>query len=131
MTDERIYVEPADLARPPEPYSHVIRIGKTVYVAGQVAFDEDGNVVGRGDPRRQAEQCWRNIEACVRAAGGSLTDVVKIQVFLADIRHAPDEIKVRERLFAPGRYPVATMVQAANLGRDDLLMEIDVTAVLP
>ncbi len=128
---ERVYLEPDGLAPPPEPYSHVIRVGKTVYIAGQVAFDESGNVVGCGDPQAQAEQCWRNIEACVRAAGGSLADVIKVVVFLADIRHAPYEVKVRERLFAAGRFPVATMVQAANLGRDDLLMEIDVTAELP
>lgn len=128
---EREYIVPPDVAPPPEPYSHVVRVGKTVYIAGQVAFDSEGRVVGRGDPKRQAEQCWTNIEACVRAAGGEITDVVKVVCFLADIRHAPYEVEVRQKLFPEGRYPVATMVQAANLGLDDLLMEIDVTAVLP
>jgi enamine deaminase RidA (YjgF/YER057c/UK114 family) len=128
---DREYLTPSGVAAPPEPYSHVIRAGKTVYIAGQVAFDAEGRTVGPGDPKRQAEQCWKNIEACVRAAGGTLGDVVKVVCYLADIRHAEYEIEVRRGLFQDGRWPVYTMVQAANLGRDDLLMEIDVTAELP
>jgi enamine deaminase RidA (YjgF/YER057c/UK114 family) len=103
---ERIYLEPAGLAPPPEPYAHAIRCGDTVYIAGQVAFDED-------------------------AAGGAVADVVKITVFLKDIRDAPAELAARERLFEPGRFPICTMVQVANLGLPDLLMEVDAVAVLP
>jgi enamine deaminase RidA (YjgF/YER057c/UK114 family) len=127
---ERRYLEPAGLAAPPEPYSHAIRCGDTLYIAGQVAFDEQNQVVGVGDPRRQAEQVWRNIGFAVEAAGGTLADVVKITIFLKDVRHAPAEISVRERLFEPGRFPVCTLVQVANLGLPDLLMEVDAVAVL-
>jgi len=115
---------------PPEPYSHAIRCGDTLYIAGQVAFDEQNQVVGAGDPERQAEQVWRNIGLAVEAAGGTLADVVKITIFLKDVRHAPAEISVRERLFEPGRFPVCTLVQVANLGLPDLLMEVDAVAVL-
>jgi enamine deaminase RidA (YjgF/YER057c/UK114 family) len=128
---DRAYLQPAGVAPPPEPYSHAVRAGKMVFVAGQVAFDEKGDLVGPGDPRRQAQQCWNNVEACLRAAGGDLTHVVKVVCFVADIRHVPHEIEVRRRLFSEGRWPVYTMVQVANLGREDLLFEIDVTAVLP
>jgi enamine deaminase RidA (YjgF/YER057c/UK114 family) len=128
---ERTYLEPAGIAPPPEPYSHAIRCGDTLYIAGQVAFDEDNNTVGIGDPRRQAEQVWRNIRLAVESAGGTLADVVKITVFLKDVRHAPAEISVREKLFEPGRYPICTLVQVANLGLPDLLMEVDAVAVLP
>jgi enamine deaminase RidA (YjgF/YER057c/UK114 family) len=128
---DREYLQPAGVAPAPEPYSHVIKVGKTVYVAGQVAFDAANTVVGRGDPLRQAEQCWRNIESCVRAAGGTLADVVKVVCFVKDIRHVPYEIEVRRRLFKDGQWPAYTMVQVANLGQEDLLYEIDVTAVLP
>jgi enamine deaminase RidA (YjgF/YER057c/UK114 family) len=127
---DRGYPQPAGVAPPPEPYSHVIRAGNTVFVAGQVAFDQNGDLVGPGDPRRQAEQCWNNIEACLRSAGGDLSSVVKVVCFVADIRHVPHEIEVRRGLFPDGRWPVYTMVQVANLGREDLLFEIDVTAVL-
>jgi enamine deaminase RidA (YjgF/YER057c/UK114 family) len=127
---ERTYLEPHGLAAPPEPYSHAIRCGDTLYIAGQVAFDEQNQVVGVGDPRRQAEQVWRNIGLAVEAAGGKLADVVKITIFLKDVRHATAEISVRERLFEPGRFPVCTLVQVANLGLPDLLMEVDAVAVL-
>jgi enamine deaminase RidA (YjgF/YER057c/UK114 family) len=128
---DREHLSPEGVASPPEPYTHVIRAGKLVFVAGQVAFDEAGELVGPGDPGRQAAQCWKNIEACLRAAGADLRDVVKVVCFVADIRHVPHEIEVRRRLFAGGRLPTYTMVQVANLGREDLLFEIDVTAVLP
>ena len=127
---ERIYLEPAGLAPPPEPYAHAIRCGDTLYIAGQVAFDGENRIVGVGDARRQAEQVWRNIGLAAEAAGGTVADVVKITVFLKDIRDAPAEIAARERLFEPGRLPICTMVQVANLGLPDLLMEVDAVAVL-
>jgi enamine deaminase RidA (YjgF/YER057c/UK114 family) len=127
---ERTYFEPSGLAAPPEPYSHAIRCGDTLYIAGQVAFDERNQIVGVGDPRRQAEQVWRNLGLAVEAAGGTLADVVKITIFLKDVRHAGAEISVREGLFEPGRFPVCTLVQAANLGLPELLMEVDAVAVL-
>jgi enamine deaminase RidA (YjgF/YER057c/UK114 family) len=127
---ERTYLEPNGLAAPPEPYSHAIRCGDTLFIAGQVAFDGQNRVVGVGDPRRQAEQVWRNIGLAVEDAGGTLADVVKITIFLKDVRHAPAEISVREQLFEPGRFPVCTLVQVANLGLPDLLMEVDAVAVL-
>ena len=105
---ERTYLEPPGIAPPPEPYSHAIRCGDTLYVAGQVAFDENNDTVGIGDPRRQAEQVWHNIRLAVESAGGTLADVVKITVFLKDVRHAPAEISVRDpevtgRTSAPSR----------------------------
>jgi enamine deaminase RidA (YjgF/YER057c/UK114 family) len=127
---ERTHLEPDGLAAPPEPYSHAIRCGDTLYIAGQVAFDGQNRVVGIGDPRAQAEQVWRNIRLAVEGAGGTLADVVKITIFLKDVRHAPAEISVREQLFEPGRFPVCTLVQVANLGLPDLLMEVDAVAVL-
>ena len=127
---QRTYLNPDGLAAQPEPYSHAIRSGDTLYIAGQVAFDEQNRVVGIGDPRRQAEQVWRNIRLAVEASGGTLADIIKITVFLRDIRHAAAEISVRESLFTPGRFPICTLVQVANLGLPDLLMEVDAVAVL-
>ena len=127
---QRTYLEPKGLAAPPEPYSHAIRCGDTLYIAGQVALDEQNQIVGIGDPRSQAEQVWRNIGLAVGAAGGTLADIVKITVFLKDVRHAAAEISARERLFERGRFPICTLVQVANLGLPELLMEIDAVAVL-
>ncbi len=127
---ERTYLTPVGIAPPPEPYSHAIRCGDMLYIAGQVAFDEENNIVGMGDPRAQAERIWHNIRLACEAAGGTVADVVKITIFLKDIRHASAEIDVRKRLFEPGCYPICTLVQVANLGRDDLLMEVDAIAAL-
>jgi enamine deaminase RidA (YjgF/YER057c/UK114 family) len=127
---ERDYPEPLELAPPPEPYSHVVRCGDTVYIAGQVAFDQENRIVGVGDPHRQAEQTWANIERAARAAGSSLADVVKITVFVKDIRDAKAEVEVRQGLFEQGRFPVCTQVQVANLGLPELLMEVDAVAVI-
>jgi len=79
---EAAYLEPVGIAPPPDPYTHAIRAGDTLYVAGQVALDEQNRVVGIGDPKRQAEQVWNNLRLAVEAAGGRVTDIVKITVFL-------------------------------------------------
>jgi enamine deaminase RidA (YjgF/YER057c/UK114 family) len=119
-----------NLAPPPEPYAHAVQAGALLFIAGQVAFDEHNAVVGLGDPHAQATQVWQNIRTVVEAAGGIVEDIVKITVFLADIRHAAAEVDVRRSMFPPGRYPSCTQVQVANLGLPELLMEVDAIAVI-
>jgi enamine deaminase RidA (YjgF/YER057c/UK114 family) len=104
-----------NLAPPPEPYAHAVQAGALLFIAGQVA---------------QATQVWQNIRTVVEAAGGIVEDIVKITVFLADIRHAAAEVDVRRSMFPPGRYPSCTQVQVANLGLPELLMEVDAIAVI-
>jgi enamine deaminase RidA (YjgF/YER057c/UK114 family) len=128
---ERQYLEPAGLGEPTDPFTHVIVAGDTVYVAGQISLDEANEIVGIGDPAAQAEQTWHNIGMAVRAAGCEVADIIKMTIFLKDIRHASAETAVRRRLFPPDRLPVCTQVQVANLGFPELLMEIDVIAVRP
>lgn len=124
-------LHPDAIFLPNEPYAPAIQAGNLLFVAGQVAFDQHGEIVGRGDVRRQAEQTWSNIRHIVEAAGGSMDCIVRILVLLEDIRDAPAEQDVRRRFFPSGRYPTCTLMQAANLGLDGLLMEIEATAVLP
>lgn len=128
---QRQYIEPDGIAPAPEPYAHAVRCGDAVFIAGQVAFDEDNRVVGAGDAAAQAERVWHNLRLAVEGAGGNVRDIVKITVFLKDIRDAPAEIAARERHFDPGAFPICTMIQAASLGLPELLMEIDAIAVLP
>ena len=127
---EAAYLEPVGIAPPPDPYTHAIRAGDTLYVAGQVALDEQNRVVGIGDPKRQAEQVWNNLRLAVEAAGGHVTDIVKITVFLKDVRHGDAEIEVRKQIFEEGRFPICTQVQVANLALPELLMEVDAIAIL-
>ncbi len=127
---EREYFVGAGVGEPPEPYCQVVRAGSLVFIAGQVALDENWQVVGLGDPVAQAEQVWKNLDRAATAAGGSAANIVKITVFLADIRHAAAEMDVRARYFEQGRWPVCTQVQAANLGLPELLMEVDAIAIV-
>jgi enamine deaminase RidA (YjgF/YER057c/UK114 family) len=124
----REYLEPAGLGPPTDPFTHVIVVDRTVYVAGQIALDARNEIVGVGDPGLQAEQCWTNIGLALAAADCTLADIVKLTVFLKDIRHGPAETAVRRRHFGDNRMPVCTLVQVANLGFPELLMEIDVVA---
>lgn len=124
------YLNPDSLAPPAAPFTYVVKCGSVVYLSGHVAFDENNKVVGPGDPRRQAEQCWDNIELAVEGAGGTLANVVKIQVFLKDIRFAEAEQTVRVERFQGMRLPACTLVEVSNLGMPELLMEIDTVAVL-
>ena len=71
--------------RPSSP--HVVTVngtGKTVYTAGQLARDKDGNFVGKGDMRAQMEQTFQNLEGCLKAAGATWADVVKTNTFVTD-----------------------------------------------
>lgn len=116
------------LCPPPEPYSYAIRAGDTLYLAGQVSMNADGNVVGE-TVSAQARQVWKNISSVLAAAGSSIADVVKVTYYMQDIREIADEIQVRKEVFAGRPYPAVTAIQVAALGLQGLKMEVDVIAV--
>ena len=124
-------IEPAKGIHPlPWPYSHGIRVGDTLYVAGQVALDENLRLVGPGDAEEQARQTWRNIKTVVEAAGGKVTDVVRVTTYVADLADVDAIHEVRREFFPDGDYPVATVVQAAKLGLPGLLLETEAFAII-
>ncbi|MCY3540147.1 MAG: RidA family protein [bacterium] len=122
-------VDVEKLSPPPEPYSHAIRAGNTLYLAGQVAFDRDGQIVG-DTVEEQARQVWQNITDILEAAGSSVADVVKVTYIMQDIREISEEFPVREEVFAGRPPPAVTAMQAAALGLPGLKMEVDVIAVM-
>lgn len=123
-------INPYGMCEPPEPYSYAVRAGDTVYLAGQVAFDASGEIVGE-TTGEQAEQIWGNIAEVLEACGGSVANIVKITYFCQDIRELPEEMEVRRRVFDGGPYPAVTACQAAALGLPGLKLEVDVIAVIP
>ena len=130
-------VDKKDVIIPPElhslekwPYSHGVKVGNTLYLAGQVALDQDLQLVGEGDAEAQARQIWRNIQTVVEAAGGKVTDVVRVTLFVLDFKDMPAFHKVRREVFPDGRYPAATGVQVVKLGLPGLLLETEATAVI-
>ena len=98
---------PAPLSKP-TGYTHVVEVtgpAKTVYVAGQIAFDKDGKVVGVGDMKAQAEQVFKNLQAALDAAGAKFSDVVKMNTYVTDMAKAPAVREVRARYFGSRRRP--------------------------
>ena len=116
----------------PEPLSHytdAVVAGRTLYVSGLVAFDEHGQVVGKGDVVEQTRQIFRHLGSILEAAGGSPSDVTKVTVFMRDVTQRPEINPVRQEFFGSHR-PASTLVEVSRLVNDDLLLEIEAIAVL-
>jgi reactive intermediate/imine deaminase len=117
----------------PTGYSHVVEVSgaaKTVYIAGQIAFDKEGKLVGAGDMAAQAEQVFKNLQAALESAGAKFSDVVKMNTYITDMAKAPAVREVRARYFGQST-PASTLVQVVALARPELLLEIEVIAVVP
>jgi enamine deaminase RidA (YjgF/YER057c/UK114 family) len=123
------YICPEALSRP-RGYSQVVKVGNTVYIAGQISIGTDGNVVGKGDPESQVRQIWRNIEAAVKAAGGTLQNVVKTTTYVTNIQYAAAVRKVRDELFQSSNPPTSTLLVVAGLASPDYMVEIESIAVV-
>jgi enamine deaminase RidA (YjgF/YER057c/UK114 family) len=109
----------------------VVPAGKIVFVAGQVALDKSGNVVGHGDFRAQIHQVFENLEAAVRAAGGSFKDVIKLNSYFLDLSHGPEFRETRDKYIDLRNPPVSTAIQVARLFRPEFLVEVEAIAVVP
>jgi 2-iminobutanoate/2-iminopropanoate deaminase len=117
----------------PEPishFTHVVRAGRFVFVSGCVASDGEGRTVGGSDVIAQARQVHENIKRCLAAAGATFADVCKVTVFLKNVADREKVNTVRKEYFGAHR-PASTLIEISRLVRDDLLLEIECTAVLP
>jgi 2-iminobutanoate/2-iminopropanoate deaminase len=112
-------------------YSHVVVVEarKTILVSGQLARDARGEVVGKGDMRAQIRQTGENIKAALAAAGATLNDIVKTNTYVTDIEEFFKHTDVRMEYF--GALPTSTTVEVRRLAHPDLLVEIEVIAMLP
>jgi len=123
-------IVPSQVAAPAGPWSAGVKTGPgdVLYIAGCVAMDAHGSIVGAGDVTAQTHQVMRNFAAVVDAAGMSMADVVKITNFLVDVRDYPKVAEVRQ-LYLPEPYPASSMVQVTGLLYPGLLVEIEGIAV--
>ena len=110
-------------------YSRAIRQGKHIEVAGTVAVDTEGNLVGEGDMYAQAVFIFRKIERALHEAGGSLKDVIRTRTFVTDISRWEEFAKAHNEFFDSVR-PVATLVEVSKLIDPRMLIEIEVSAML-
>jgi reactive intermediate/imine deaminase len=126
------HTNPPGLSKP-TGYTHVVEVpgpAKMVFIAGQIALDKDGNVVGAGDMKAQAEQVFKNLEVALAAAGAKFTDVVKMNTYVTDMDKAPAVREVRAKYFGETT-PASTLVQVVKLARPEFMLEIEVIAALP
>jgi len=124
------YINPRGLVKP-AGYTHVVVAAdrRTVYIAGQVAFDSTGAVVGGTDFKAQAEQVYGNLKRALASVGASFSDVVKMTTLITDMKNVPALREVRTRHLDAGRPPANTLI-VAQLVRPELLLEIEAVAVL-
>lgn len=112
-------------------YSHVVTVtgGTHVFIAGQLARDEDGNLVGRGDMRAQIDQVGKNLQQCLAAAGARLDDLVKTTTYVTDIEEFFKHAEIRMRYFGPA-LPTSTTVEVRRLSHPDFMVEVEAVAVI-
>lgn len=111
-------------------YSQAVKIGSTVYLSGQIPLDPDTMEMVDGNMEQQIRQVFDNLQAVAEAAGGSLTDVVKLNVFLTDLSHFPLVSEVMSGYFSQP-YPARAVIGVAALPRNagvemDGVLELEV-----
>lgn len=119
---------------PPSPgYSQAVEIrgGRIIYVAGQVALDRSGKVVGEGDMRAQTQQTFENLKAALEASGAKFKDVVKLNYYFSDITQLAAVREVRDKFINAANPPASTAVEVKRLFREPFLIEVEAVAVVP
>jgi len=124
-------INPPDLLVPDGPFCQMARAegGRWLFVSGQVAVDEEGKIVGKGDIRVQTAQALENLKKALAAEGASLSQVAKVTVYLTDMAHREAVAQVRHSYFGKD-LPASTLVEVKALAHPDFLIEIEAIAVL-
>jgi 2-iminobutanoate/2-iminopropanoate deaminase len=102
---------------------------RMIFVSGQLAWDKNGNTVGKGDMRAQFEQVGTNLKNALEAAGASLEDVVKAVTYVTDMDAFFECVDIRQKYFGPG-WPTSTTFEVSRLAHPDMMIEIDMIAVV-
>jgi reactive intermediate/imine deaminase len=119
----------------PKGYSQaaVIDLGNStmVIMSGQVPLDKEGQLVGKGDIGQQARQVFLNIKSIVEEMGGTMNDIIKLNYLLTDLTQLQNVRNVRDQFINTQKPPASTLAQVSKLFREDVLIEVEATAVIP
>jgi 2-iminobutanoate/2-iminopropanoate deaminase len=122
-------IAPDNLHRP-FGYAHAVQVDKTLYISGQVPLDMELNSVGRGDIALQTDQVYGNLQKVLEGAGGSMTDIVMLNIYCTDLEAFDKHTRhVRKKYFGD-YYPATTAVEVKRLYRPEYLIEVEAVAVL-
>lgn len=126
-----IYLQPNNVPKPAGDYSQglMVKNGTLVVISGQVAWDVNGNLVGKGDLKAQTRQVFENLKNMLASAGATFKDVVKLGIFLKNLEDFGPLKEVRSQYLTPP-YPPTTLLIVKNLAREEWLLEIEAMAVV-
>ena len=126
----RVEIRIPDLAPAVSHYTDAVRAGDFVFISGMAALDAQGNVLARGDVVQQARHALDAIKKVLNAAGGTFQDIVKVTIYLKDIKDRSRINPVRQEYFGSAR-PASVLVEVSDLFLPGLLVEIDAIAYVP
>ena len=125
------FIDPPELGTPPNNiYHHVVKVGNTVYIAGQLSRDVNGKPIHVGDAEAQTIQAWAHLEAAVKAAGGTLADIVKTNTYVVGRENMAGVRAGRAKAQPPEGRPTSTTVIVAGLADPELVVEVEAIAVI-
>jgi len=137
MADATQFLNPQGVAAPLGMYSHIARVpaGELIFIAGQVAVDSKGQIVGNGDFEAQFQQVFENLRVLLQSVGADFKHVVKFTTYLLDAEYIQPLMRVRAelwpRVFGGASYPPNTLVIIDRLVREEFLLEIEAIARAP
>ena len=136
QTDTSIvkFINPSSSSAP-KSYSQaaIIDLGncKMIIISGQTALDAQGNLIGKGDMAKQTEQVFLNIKKIVTDLGGTMDNIVKTGIFLVDASQIQAFRDTRNKFINLKNPPTSTLIHVSKLFSDDILLEIEATAIIP
>ena len=118
--------------RAPLGYSHIVEVrgGRTLYIAGQLALDREGNLVGRGDFRAQVQQVFENLKARLEEGRATFNNVVKFNYYITDASDLQALREVRDSFINTENPPASTLVVVKQLVREEYLVEVEAIAIV-
>ncbi len=129
--------KPEGVAPPGGKYNHAVRVrgGEFLIIAGQIATDINGKLVGANDAGAQTKQVFANLDAILKSAGGSWDNVVELMYYIVGRKNVQPFMDARTAIFAEkypkANYPTATLLVVEGLAREELLIEVSGVAILP
>ena len=121
------HLQPEGMSPIGNRYTHVVKVGPWVFIAGQTASNEAGEVVGVDDPRAQVRQVMKNLTTAVESVGGKFEDIVKTTVYVVGEQNL-EAVREERSKFRPENPPTSTLLVISGLARPEFILEIEAVA---